>query len=308
MSKQNLNVKTAFQTALNLITLAKNRNKNQGLLNQAHQYLEQAINKEPFNADYKAGMAQIYLQLGNKSLTNKYLKEALKLHSKNPLALEVKQELKRLISTVPSNELLNQLRVLDAIGQPESEAEYDRLYDAVETLLLKQVYSVMSLNFPEPTYDKVLIKNHKQFHADLVFLCQVTEKKLGVLEEDMDIEDLKGRLKPLLTLKDRAAKVLELSYQFQLIYEEIEESMEGARTIFKFINRIKRSEDPLPADFDEALEPLYDFCDRIADQLDHLFERQIDTSSLEPLYERMFDYVQLLQERLDELNVDKGGV
>lgn len=121
----------------------------------------------------------------------------------------------------------------------------------------------------------------------------IAEERIQQIAEDLEVEELYAELKLLRSLLGHYKKSLALSYKLVQVEEKIDETYAVVTEAMNLISD-KQQEKALL-----YLEPLYKRCDQLADVLDNLAQEN-SIEVVEPAYERLIQYVNRLQDHLDD--------
>lgn len=284
--------------------------KDKESLNQAAELFTQAIDLAPRLPDPHAGMGYLFLILNLKPMAIKYFKQALKIDPNHPSSLQFLAGIQEQESQPELPDYYKYLVALENYSPPLTQEEFNERYDMVESLIFERVKAIMNVKLPEsPIIDPQRYNEMEFTYQEYdIFIVSIKEQ-LGIIEEDLDTHDLKARLKPLEIMMKRIQILMQQSVEFQYAQELIIQCTKAASHFFAVLNEYKQTQKPLPDDFEDSLELLYNYCDEIADHLDNLNTQGLNIAKLEPLYEDMVRYIQQIQERLDELQtISKGGI
>lgn len=262
-------------------------------LMQAYRHLAVACNRNPQEARYPTTMAYLLLLINCEQRANNYLGKALQIDPQFQAALDLQQAFQRLIKADPVQDFKAHCEALKNWPRPESEADFDRLYDQTELTLHRGLQFLMHRQVvAQLSMDKATIASQKKLYAQICRFEALIQGKLKLLAEDLDVLELERTLKPVLQLKNRYQNILMALTQIQ----ELESEMQEASQICERL-RAQISEQA-PEFVQRQLEIVYDFCDLYADRLDALAE-QHEIMALITRYEALVSQIEKLQDDLD---------
>lgn len=263
-------------------------------LKAVYQKLRAALKIEPQNKQFLNTLGYYLLLIGNQQQALKTVHKVLALDPAEETALNLLKTLKEVADPSPEALQQSQLESLASTPWPQSEQDYDALYDDLEEFIAEQSrYFMQLLTSPEITLDPDQVEAQEQAFQLLDDVKEVIVEKMEILEQDLDIEGLWQQLKPLEQLHVRYFQSLRLNGFFQILLDGINGTCQEVQNLFQESRNQTETETNL------AIERLYDSCDLLADELDQL-SQQTSIALLEPHYESLLQMVQELQETLDE--------
>lgn len=282
--------------------------KNKALLLEASDAFMDAIQHNRRNPDPYVGVAYLFLILGNTAKAIRYLNEARRVapsHEKARLLLESILEQQEIVkedaqmaeeaslSAEPDKAFTSDLPVLGR------DQDYDKLYDELEALLLEQSKALMNESVvAQPSFDPIALLPVRERSEELNRIYAHIDTQLKILDAEIDTSELRTRLRPLEVMKRRLELVLSTSTDYQEIRSRCQQAQTQSQRLYRQILAVN-SKASL-SQVEEALEPLLDECDRIADALDAISNRGFDISPVEDDYQQLIGAVETCQDLLDE--------
>lgn len=244
------------------------------------------------------GLAYLFYLTRDFVQAESQLRMALKFAPQDPDARALLQHLQG--HRLRPRDLLLELESLHRV----QAHDYLALYQKVEQMIHAEVRRAMELSFPQPTAsqdDFVLIQERAKYWGRVV---RDLGRMLDILYVHLDTTALHQALLPLEQTKRRYAQ---LSQDCQAL-QELDERLLKTRIEVVQAYRDLQREQSLPRlrqHFQaQVMERLLDRCDAIADQLDAMSSRQIQTRRLEAEYHKLIaiteSFREALEERLDQ--------
>ena len=261
-------------------------------LERALAEFQKALQLQPKLVPPYVGVAYIWLLLGKRSEAQTYLREALRLdpkHEDAALLMQVAGESNILVDT-------------QALERPEEEIllpeNYDALYDELERLIKKQTLYWLQRESPvDPTLDPNHLHRYETERDELSKWLSKTLLHVQFVEEDIETNELRFRLRPLEQLHGRYTLICRISHEFIQTSHAIQGQILQIHHLLKYFH----SQPELrQKDVQKDLDGLYDHCDRMADQLDHYERQNLNITDFLPLYENLLGLVEAFSQRVEE--------
>ena len=295
LEQRQTQAKASYDKAIKIIADAESEAfANKEVLMQAYRHLATATNKDRQNPLYPTQLAYLLILIGCEHRANNYIVKALKLDPEFAPALDLHNCLQELMKPNAELDYQAEFDSLKSWPLPQSEADYDRLYDQVESFIVKSVQFFMKCPLQATlSFDKSTITAQKSRFQQLCAFEALVQQQLQRLSQDLDILELENMLTPALQLKKRYQHIQRAQTKIKVIQKQIDSGI-------KACNAISQSVSSHPELTQIKLEKLYDFCDQIADQLDTLSEKH-DVSQLITEYEKLIAQTETVQDKMDDM-------
>lgn len=282
-------LKTAFETmgkAFNSPGPQKRR-----LLQSALESFAGALQQQRSNPEIYIGLAYLLISLQEFAQAYNYLQEGQRLAPGHPDILQMqtylKQRTERIQSRPPS--------AVPEVALPESELDYDALYDEVESQLQTVLAGLRREPLPaQPSLALIQASGLNQMYQQGQQLSVSLQRDLRVLHQEFDTAPLERQmaqlnqwLKSCQRLLAGAQTLKKLSDELQAFRREIQEQTQ----------RFTQTGTVPPVD------DLLDHCDALADQLDEYDRLGYELKELLLSYEALVEELETLQNLIDDQTV-----
>lgn len=278
--------------------------RNKQLLQQACDAFAEAIANDRLAPEAYFGMGYLLYLLKDYTRAMPYLTEAIRLAPEQPDARELLEMIHQENKAPKSQAPVIRPAPVEVPPEPDTGADdqldYDRLYDKVEAHILSEVSKVAAgvLRPPVPSLDLEEIEKFNRLMHKHQGILKDIHAQLHILEEEIDISDLRGRLKPLEIAVKRYQQVLQVSHEMREIQQGIQGLMERLPGLNQQLYDARNHEDL--GILERLIEVLMDMCDQMADRLDEFEKKKYPVQPLIQSYETFVSEVGNLHDQFDE--------
>lgn len=271
---------------------------NKNTLKQAADFLIDSIQKNRRNQNPYIAFAYLNYLLGDIEAAVIYLKELLSFAPEN----EEGQKLLEQVLSPPK--ATKQQSALNSLEATDEDVDYDALYDKVEEAIYQEVQrlSKEQANKYKPTIKSEDYQNIKEHFNAIVHTHKIIEKQLTVIDEEIDISELRQLMRPINIYLKRYNQVLRTSKESMSIYREINKERITVRQFREQIEKVTDSE--TVKKFGGKVEQMLDHCDLIADRLDEMAHKGSLIKDLEKHYEHLVEATNQLLELIDDISAE----
>lgn len=181
-------------------------------------------------------------------------------------------------------------------------SEDDRTYQALEQQLTSRIQVLSKQPLAEPSADQAVVAEQLRQVMAFESLLQELAEQVQALRQDLDTGELEKLLMRLNQLWQPHVRVCQDSQLLCRLKNQMLETQAGIPVLWKRIQTAPAAADVHQLEPD--LESLLDQCDRYADQLDALEQRQISIQSVESVYAQLLAHTEAVQDSLDERLAD----
>lgn len=285
----------AYARGMQMVQEAEqNHFENKALVLSAYRHVSVALRKNKAEPLYYTGMAYILVLSGNIHRAQVYLYQALELDPEHTVALDLQAKLEQMRNpSTAEDDPKQRWLAFEQFPQPQTEAEYDVLYDKVCDFIQNELrHFLQQPVIRELSLNKAVVQSQQDFLLKLKSFDEWVMKKIRVLEEDLETQELESLLEPARQLQRQLKQILNLHKGFSEVHDHIEYCQWQCQKLTQELTDLSQAE------CIAQLEELYDDCDAIADQLDLLVEKA-DITCLEEPYTALISQIEALQERVD---------
>ena len=284
----------AYARGMQMVQEAEQNNfENKALVLSAYRHVSVALRKNKAEPLYYTGMAYILVLSGNIYRAQVYLYQALELDPQHAVALDLQDKLEQLNKPTNEEDLKQRWLAFEHLPRPQNAEQFDTLYDSVEDFIQTEMRHFLHQPvIRELSLNKAVVASQQDFLIQLKSFDEWVMKKIRVLEEDIETQELEALLEPTRQLQRQLKQILNLHKVFSEVQDHIEYSQWQCQKLNKALEQLNQ------AACMTQLEELYDDCDAIADQLDQLLEKA-DITCLEEPYTALIAQIEALQERVD---------
>lgn len=263
-------------------------------------------------------LAYIFTILEDFRTAEEYAYAAMKLEPNNTEiatfveeVMAFKKEVKQQIQTAPNqNQPLDLELPTSQVTQQSMPAtpNYRALYQEIENFILEKVKNLFASKQHkiEPTFDQNKFKIFQQSVQNLDKVIKYIEQQLSMIEQGMNVAQLRQKITPFKVLKGRYAQALNTSKMLMEINDTIELWSFKTDKQVQVVNQKLTMSALTYGRVD--VNRMMDGCDLIADQLDQLSEDEnIDISLVESSYEKLLELVESLNGMVDDAKVVKDN-
>lgn len=284
----------SYTEGMRLLFQAKESNfQDRQALKSACDLLLKSIQKNRQNVSPYISVAYILMLLADHKRASKYLRQALRLDPQNENAnnlLECIQEVQK-IQLTPEEK---QATFISRFQQNPQIQDYGVLYEQTEKKIKELLLQLMRTpHSTQAVLEPDELEKLSSKHSELKHFMQHFESQFKLIEHELNTSALYVLIRPLETLLKRYQQAIHQSQVFMQMIEQIEGVK---RQTLRLINELQLQH----RDIGSELEPLLDFCDAQADQLDDLEHKKINITLIKPFYKQLIEHVSLLQDLYDE--------
>lgn len=181
-------------------------------------------------------------------------------------------------------------------------SEDDRTYQALEQQLRSRIQALSKQPLAAPSADQAVVAEQLRQVMAFDSLLQELTEQVQALRQDLDTGELEKLLMRLNQVWQPHARVCQDSQLLCRLKNQMLETQAGIPVLWRRIQSTPAAADLQLLESD--LEALLDQCDRYADQLDALEQRQISIQSVEAVYAQLLAHTEAVQDSLDERLAD----
>lgn len=184
------------------------------------------------------------------------------------------------------------------------EIDYDALYDKLELYIIAQTQAISLTPPPKATISGQAFKTLKAIYSTHLKSHKRMLDQLKIVDEEIDITDLRNQMKPFETNLRRYDKALKASRKFM----DLKKTINAEIDLVAQVNMEAQSTtDPndIPI-LEENMEALLDNCDNFADQLESLEELGHSVDAVEKVYEKLVKIIETFQDTVDDVSSRLG--
>lgn len=275
--------------------------KDKSLLTQACDAFASAIAQQRHASDPYFGMGYLLFLLKDYPASIRYLTEALQMDPEHPDAKMLLENIKLLTRPRPATGSSSfRAKSSESKDPAKPTPDFDQLYDEIEALVHAEVRDLMSQSMipPVASVNKAELLALKDFVQRQQKTLNTLLLKLKIVDEEIDTDDLRGKLKTVESLTRRYENALDISKNMLQVKAEMNNMNAGLEGLKAEIegahNRNELSE------FESTLENILDRCDQIADQLDEWDQAHHPVNTLVEMYESLVAEIDQLNEIFDD--------
>ena len=279
--------KESYQFALGCLREAKaNGFRDKTLLSRACDALFLAIQTNRTDPEPLVSLAYLMLLVQENKRAMTYLKRALELA---PGHADAQKLLDYLVAGPAPAPAQTALAPELPLWPDEGPQDYDLLYEQCEQVMMGQFKQLMSKPQPQLALSQEALQELVTGVQQLESILEQIQRQLRVIDQEIEISELKYKLKPLNTYQQRQSRLLADS---RIALQLLENISQDRRQVLAALRPVNPSRLAGP-----DIDGLLDRCDRYADQID-AFENQ--AYAIAPLVSAYEEMVALLQEYQDQ--------
>lgn len=289
----------AYEQALELIRRF-NTTADKRLLKQALELMQKSLDSKSNQVGPYAVLAYLFYGYGQSRQAVKYFRAAEAIDADFPLVRKLRQMMsagEKILQSDSAGKQAAQPVGSPAMAPPLPEADagldYDDLCDQAEDLIIVQLRVLTSEQLPEPQLLQAELESLQARHSHWQEIHASISRRLELAEREIDVTDLRIKLRPFDARLKQIERLISLSQQF-IALERASGRLIGRTEAMTLL--LGNPEQPEPH---QVLEELLDGADRIADKLDDWDAQGISIEPLTPVYKQLVQAIEAFQDALD---------